>query len=279
MESIERSLRDEALQLRRAYPRFGARSVVELYEAMATQCTTPPLYTEAWQLLVASLRGADWTTLAAVRDIYATLGVDAPPVPRELSLWHLKACLYCWAHSGGASAKEANEALGAAARHAAFLNMTPREAELELASHAARHCRDPLLPCRGFLLRLSTSTPRAFTLSYMTPLSGRFQHRRISHHELPALCAARDDLYALEWPLDGVRYASGAEIVAAVQRCEPRLSEERIARMLATGEGGSLYARVRRAFWPRHTTRWLEPRSVEARLGLTLSYSAAYEDD
>lgn len=251
--------------------------VLAVYEAalwrLARRAAYPRLYRCAWKLLIQCVQAGDWATLAAVRALPG----------HQL---HCRAVLYCWAHLRdariGSQSCEHDAALLATRRsgeeaaallvqaRACWRNMTPREAHDQLGCAA-------LQGGRPYLLRLSTTMPGSFTLSWCTPLRAQAQDTRLSAAQA-ALCAG-DDLYGAllaQRMTDPAAQYSVRDLVALLQALEPgcdaRDAAERLraALPLPSGVSRALALLVlRHVFWPRVETRLLEPDDA---LGETASY-------
>jgi len=276
------------------------------------------LYRVAWKLLVSCVTKGDYETLDTIYTIYREMfvGEDQSWVDGEelfhnaaknVSPWHLKAVVYCWAYlkdsvelgRGGATQDEAlltperrrtkedaMPLLRALARAGCFLNMNPEEAEAKLRYQlkhdiSARHQRP-------YLMRPSTSVPGLVTLTLVTVLSKRMLHIRLSPEDLPGYTDS-EDLYAsiaMRTAERGKRegWYTPIMLMDIMKSQEPVLTGEQRNRWLQVLMGhtegvqyGAIALILRRTFWEKVSTYQMAPVTREEKVGLTLSYAHSYE--
>jgi hypothetical protein len=277
------SIRAEALRLYRAHDFLVKRDPLSVFGGLAARHSPrdTPLGRAAWLRLLLALRTEDWATLEAIDSVYRrasgqSLSIQFPQslAGEQICWWHMKASLYTWAGEEGASA---SDALRVAWQRHAFLNMSPGEAERELGAYQQRHCRDERHPRRAFLWRLSGNAPRTITLSFVSPLSQTLLHRRFA---LDALPPADEGLLATLIARAATRWTTHQAMVTSLREWEPKLGGEHTARAWRAFSSGAsdAYAAIESTCWSGHTMHQLQPRDHMARLGLTLTYSSAYED-
>jgi hypothetical protein len=299
---MEESLRTDA-QLFSEQPVERVGDVVRVYESLLHRQTHrrgyPRLYRLAWKLLIVSLVNDDWATLTAVYDVFrvalqdeATAWLDGGRGTQErVSVWHLKAVVYCWACLVDSPALGPDDApllaperrrgeadvaqyLKTIATVQCFVNMTPDEAheriDVERQAHAA-----------PFLLRLSTTMPGVLAVTFVTPLGGDVIDMRLSLAQAMSVAASRDlyaDLVLMRLEQQQRQY-DATQLAALVKPLLGKYGDsvvDRLRRIMAANSGASAVVVLRQAFWPDTTTRQAEPRSTEERLGLTRSYMSGY---
>jgi hypothetical protein len=312
-EQLLLSLREDEDRL---HSRFGLEGEGSIYRRVGHHLRGnpgySPLYGVAWNLLAISVEEQDWVTLENIYLIYREtfVGEDLSWMegeeffhnrPPNISPWHLKAMLYCWAYlrdetslslEGRRSKEEAQPLLQTLVRAGCFLNMSPAEAESKL-KYQMKHDISAKYQ-RPYLMRASSSVPGLVTLSLVTVLSGKILHIRVTPEDIPLYVEASDLYSSLArlraerlWREEWYTAVGLMEIMAGQEtrmsmvegnRWQGRLE----AKMREMGHPqGVHYSAIalllRRVFWEKLCTYHMASLSREDRVGLTQSYIAGYE--
>jgi hypothetical protein len=263
----------------------------------------PRLFRLAWLLLHTSVAARDWTTLRQINAVFSTAGIQLQDLSTTtISLWHLKAILFCWAYIADSrqlgvefdvrlmgvrrTNTQAEDLLRRATENGCFLNMSPTEAESRLlVSFDGAFLRRP------YIFRLSTTLPGVMTCSFVTPQSRLIVHRRFKPGSIPDL---RDSgLY------DYIAYDCINEHLAGQERLD---SGTLLRVLISSMESGEVTRRLaqlqsllneamqrdvdrsdavkilRTAFWHKLQLTQLVPEDSRELAGLSLSYIASYSE-
>lgn len=289
----------------------------EQCQLLATRPGYPRLYRCAWKLLASAVRERDWETLhhifcvqrQALEHSHDWLDCTAS-TQEKVSLWHLKAVLYCWAYLRDARelgqgaqfdadllarrrpAEEAAQWLSLLRPLNCFVNMHPREAHDALEMERGGPEGDYH---RAYLFRLSTTLPGLIAVSVLAPVSKRPIDMRLSPQEALQLVGCTDLYSALlkerlrnRQSVD-VRQGYDAAALADLMRTleQPKYYDsqvflERMKTLIPTAQWTREFemehaiALTRRAYWNRVSTIQLEAHTVEQRVGLSQSYVESY---
>ena len=246
----------------------------------------PRLYRDAWELLCNCLERTDWQTLAEVERIFdridtvgnkSDVNLTLDRTDLNFSVWHLKWVLYAWSHQPGQS----ENLLALVDFTRAFVNMTPREADLRLVAarmDTARTTRST----RPYLFRLSTTVAGTIALTYQAPISGKVQHVRLAPGALLAALIETGDLYSVlvesQLP-EGKAVLDGADLALVMAQLDYAIDRRAVADQLrdvrAIGRA-EVYPLLRERFFAQQTALQLAPSSTAEKIGVTESYLSAY---
>jgi hypothetical protein len=270
---------------------FIALVYKQVHGVLKNQAGYGHLYQEAWRILSQAAEHQHWNALSDIDALSGSVGEDFAhhftTVP--ISHWHIKTIVYAWSRANHHHGKILLDRMR---MFNAFINMSPREAELRLVKTSINN---EATTRRYFLFRLSTTVAGVISLSYMTPMTGRVAHVRIAdekHAEMFTQLLAHDNdigaelLYrALVHDDTGAISATGCTI--AMRKLDPFASASLIERRLVqhfqkqhrsrTEGGATVYDVLRELFFADVSwTIQLIPEGVRDRLGLTDSYVDTY---
>lgn len=293
--------------------------IVDTYESVLRRMLQrrgyPRLYRCAWKLLIQCVQAGDWDTMRVIHNVFRVALADedtqwldnASGTAERVSVWHLKAVLYCWAYLvdarelGQDSAydaallepgrrradPEARQMLKSVASIHCFLNMTPEEAHQRI--DVETQVQHGIGVVRPYLFRTSTTLPGTMALTFVS-LGGAFALDMRVTVEVAMLISGSRDLYA-DLTIGNMsgqtqqRYYDVDQMAVLVQNLfgKAHYNGARVTSLLvATLKGGRVTAyqsvvdKLRQTFWNGVRTRQAEPLSTEERLGLTKSYTGGY---
>jgi len=290
--------------------------IVDTYESILRRMLQrrgyPRLYRCAWKLLIQCVSAGDWTTMRVIYNVFRVALADeetgwldqASGTAERISVWHLKAVLYCWAYLVDArelgqdssydaallepgrrrAEPEARQMLKSIASVHCFLNMTPEEAHQRIdVETQAQH---GIGVARPYLFRTSTTLPGAMALSFVSLGANTALDMRVTV-EAAMLISGSRDLYAdlVIGSMSEARYYDVDQMVSLVQPLFGKAhynGEKAVSLLVATLKGGriaayeTVVAKLRQTFWNGVRTRQAEPQSTEERLGLSKSYTGCY---
>jgi hypothetical protein len=196
----------------------------------------PPLWKEAWSLL-------ERASEEVVSQIALLPG----------NTWHQRAVLYCWCGGGGGD--ELEKWVTVLKQTGAFLYMRAEEAGGRMIQSRYRQFKNRMVsPPLPYLLHLSTSEAKKFTLVYLTPFSKECRHQRLTVERLKGRVGA-EDLYQTQFremtAFYSRRYLGGEDLWKCAYTMDPVLTPKKLGPL-----GGQLmepakfYNLLRRTFWP-----------------------------
>lgn len=294
--------------------------IVDTYESVLRRMLQrrgyPRLYRCAWKLLIQCVQAGDWDTMRVIHNVFRVALADedtrwlddATGTAERVSVWHLKAVLYCWAYLVDARElgqdsvydaallepgrrrpeEEARQMLKSIASIHCFLNMTPEEAHQRL--DVETQVQHGIGVVRPYLFRTSTTLPGTMALTFVSLATQTALDMRITV-EAAMLISGSRDLYAdlVIGSMSGggtdPRYYDVEQMAVLVQPFFGKAhynNARAVALIVATLKGGritayeTVVAKLRQTFWNGVRSRQAEPQSTEERMGLTKSYTGGY---
>lgn len=265
---------------------------IQMRENRSRKTGYPRLYLLAWDILIDSLRlGNDYSTLKIIHGIYQRLGIhdEVGLELGEVSLWHLKTVLYCWAYlrnneditAPRRAGVDATALLDCIASTKAFINMPPDDAALKILSSQTRKDTKP------FLFRISTTYPGSIAISFLTPVTNEISHMRVNDPiDIMAMLSDGDaTIYHSLWNrlTKGKTYITKGEAALYTKQLDYRMGDRAIQSFLSSLYGPmdknssyKVYEALETKFFGGIVPQHIPAQSLGDKLGITDSYRDSY---